>query len=1000
MRRALIIAGTLLFTGIAIFFAMFHAPAEVLGGEDPAAVAKDGQTQNEVTDGPAVAEASGKRASTGRDGAPPAESKPSSAPVIADLSNAASILRGSAIDSSRMPVAGAEVSVIRVYGQDSRKNVSKGTTNSEGKFEIGINDRDGWGWRIEVRAAGYATSYLTDVPVWLNESEVGAIMMFPATTLRGTVVNRDGAPLAGAKIYVRTVREAQVDENDDSDEEKVIKPSTTTGPDGSFTVANLPAGRVSVGAELLGYADAMSPGVLLGEKRPNKVELTLGTEDLLNGTVVEDTGSAIPKAKILTYFDENRGAFWRKSIESDANGAFTIRGLERNKKGLGISVWKTGYSSVWSDGASLPADEKYVLKKVTMVTVKVDAPDGAPPVKIQSARFELRPRQGRWSNYGNVQKTQYQKVAPNIWRISTELTGSVRVAVNGADGSEGASPEFEISPKSAQDLETTIKIERGGSLVGKIVKSDTTPVGELRVEAVSQKTGRFSKVVTAGADGLFTFENMAPGPTTLMIRSKDWVADPVIADVRSGEKTENIEIVVKKPSRLVGRVTVAGGPPSEPIVLLFYKIQYHENWAAWNRIGTVSTASDGTYSIAPMPSGRIAIVPKRFLDPDDGGIRGFESEIPHPEYNEEEQKNWRWIAEVPPEGEAVADVDLETPKYGYIKGVVTVNGEPRSGLNLWIYNTRGGGGDWRSDSTDAEGKFKFKLDRAGDYQVQLNGDGLNASKMVSIGPGEEREIEFTLSTGSVEGSVADLSGQGLSVLVALERERKKGNGENDYYYYWDSPQQNTKADGSYHFSDIPAGSYRVIVRDQKKRFAVVTSAWFTIGAREKYPVPQIRVPLEAPLIVQARTPEGKPARGSVQVLAAPGSEPLGLRTINVWIGNTGAMKIHGIRPGAVIIKFFNNGQGKPQPNQTVTLPSDGSATVVTFEVKKPENPTDGKPAEAGANPLSNLGYAQSSNSDSNPQTDDSNEGEATEYDFGWNPYANVDVDEVPLQKDK
>ena len=69
------------------------------------------------------------------------------------------------------------------------------------------------------------------------------------------------------------------------------------------------------------------------------------------------------------------------------------------------------------------------------------------------------------------------------------------------------------------------------------------------------------------------------------------------------------------------------------------------------------------------------------------------------------------------------------------------------------------------------------------------------------------------------------------------------------------------------------------------------------------------------------------------VVAAPGSEALARKQQTTYVGRQGTARMNGVRPGPVVVKFIPNGPWTAA-DQTVSLPSNGSDTVLNFEVKK------------------------------------------------------------------
>jgi protocatechuate 3,4-dioxygenase beta subunit len=886
----------------------------------------------------------------------PAESKPAPAPVV-DVSKSLLVFRGIVYDPDKRPVARASVTASRDSNGYYRALSGDTVTDSDGTFLLGLPERDGWNWKITVRAPGFAPSILTGFPNWHAEVDVGLIVLYPPVTVHGRVATRDGAPVVNAKIFVNSTLSNDVPMEEADSIAESDQPVATTGPDGTYSISQLPPGKMNIGCQAAGYADSVRAGVVLGPTRPNTVDFSLETEDPLRGQVVDENGAAVAKARVFVQAGNQRRSFWRRPVDTDTEGKFLWNGLDRSRRDMTLRILKMGYSSLWQDGNHLPPDEKYTIRKCAIVTLKAERPMGGDQPVIRSVRLERRRGNNRWGGWDEVPKNLREVVAPNVWKFTTEMTGQLRAVVIGEDGLTGTSNDFELA-QNAREIELVATFDKPGSLSGRVVKSDMTPLAGVRLEAVTEKQNQYSlKVATTDEKGSFVFDTVAAGPVSVRVGSRDWIATAAKTEVRPGERTEGVEVVANKPSRVSGKLTIGGAPPGEPVSIAFYRIDYYDGRPNWSWINNSTAAADGKFTLSPVPAGRIALVPNRKVEALDGSNRNVENERSHPEWNGEETLNWPWVLEVPPEAEGVLDIDMPAPKPTSIKGVVTINGEPRSGMELSSYLMSGG--EWQSDSTDPEGKFTIRVSKAGEYQIQLYSDGFNEMKRVSIAEGEEREVRFDLVSGGVEGSLADPSGQAVSARVRLEKQRDRRS-SNEYEGWYNTPEQLAKADGSYNFPEVPAGTYRVVVTDPRRRLATVASSSFTLGPKERYQVPQIRIPMEAPLIVSVRTPDNKPVQGYVRVTAAPNAEPLGQKSVQVWL-QRGAIKFRALRPGPVVVGFSPQGTKSYvcQP-QTVTLTSDGSPATVVIELKKKDaggTPAEGTaPADGNTQELANIGY--------------------------------------------
>lgn len=903
----------------------------------------------------------------------PEEPKPSVAGVTGqseeEAQRGAFVVKGQVVGPDRKPIANAEVTLARPgYGGATALSVLA-LSKPDGKFVIGAPERSGWGWHVEARSSGFAATEILSINAWSGELDLGVLVLYPPSTLSGRVLDREGRPIAGAKIYVRSRSEEiwsdeWMEDNESAPAKESQTPKAVSAADGSYAVSNLPVGRVTFGAEAAGFADAVRPNAVLKADGSNTMDLILQPEDPLSGIVVDEQGSTLEKVRVAAGFQDARRAFWRQPAATDPQGRFTIRGLPTSRQNINVTLRKLGYGMVWMEGMKLPADERYTLKKVTTFLVRAQAAEGAPKPVIRTVGFESRRKNNSYSGVNEIDRSQRQVLAPDQWKIQMEGSGMRRIVVTTVSNEVGRSQEFDPKNLTAE-TEIVAVLDRLGSVTGKVQKSDLTPVAgvtlEINLIQRNQYSGGAPITAISAADGTFAFPSAPPGASNITIRSKDWVSNPVKVEVAAGEKREGVELVVTKASRIVGTVKVGGKAPGEPIPIAVHQVKQYEHGVNWNFLSYVTTNEAGEYITGPVPSGRIALVPKRPTDTEDGSTRTLDREIPNVGWGERAAQ-WPWIVETPAEGEARLDIDMPVTRPSIVKGHVSINGEGRAGLQLWASNEQGD--EWNWDTTAADGRFRFRLNTAGQVTVQLWGEGFNESRQISVAEGEEREVNFDLSSGGIEGQVADPSGVAVVAQVRLERQRDKGN---DNGWSWNMPEMLTKGNGSYTFEEIPAGSYRAVATDPKRRYATVASEVFTLSAREKLQVPLLRMPIASPLLVVARDPEGKPVSGRVTITAPPGSEPLARKSVSATV-RSGAARVYRLRPGPLTVKFTaNNPKQWIGGEQTVTLGADGSEVMALFEVKRREEKSgSGAPSENSGTPvpapmvMESVGYLGSS----------------------------------------
>jgi hypothetical protein len=120
------------------------------------------------------------------------------------------------------------------------KEVARGTTGADGKFLITTPSRGPF--RLEARKAGLGQSVASDV---LAGGPPVVMKLGPAAALTGRVTNGvGGAPVEGAVVIARSGG---------------VSKGTTAGPDGAFSVPDLPPGKYSLTAGAPGFAPVTLP---------------------------------------------------------------------------------------------------------------------------------------------------------------------------------------------------------------------------------------------------------------------------------------------------------------------------------------------------------------------------------------------------------------------------------------------------------------------------------------------------------------------------------------------------------------------------------------------------------------------------------------------------------------------------------------------------------------------------------------------------------------------
>jgi uncharacterized membrane protein len=109
----------------------------------------------------------------------------------------------------------------------------------------------------------WITAFLTILFVCMNISAQG-----DGATIRGTVVDQNGAVVAGAKVIV-------------TNEAKAIKRETVTDADGNFTVVLLPPETYRIRCEVTGFGPAEMTEIKLNANDQRQLKLELKPRQII-----------------------------------------------------------------------------------------------------------------------------------------------------------------------------------------------------------------------------------------------------------------------------------------------------------------------------------------------------------------------------------------------------------------------------------------------------------------------------------------------------------------------------------------------------------------------------------------------------------------------------------------------------------------------------------------------------------------------------------------------
>lgn len=178
--------------------------------------------------------------------------------------------------------------------------------------------------------------------------------------------------------------------------------------------------------------------------------------------------------------------------------------------------------------------------------------------------FEIvwrQPRAERWQLFNSQERTfqttdgrfEYTDVPPGKWIVTVTARGYQRFEL----------PEVRITTESQQEL--LLPLQKGHTVRGRVYDEATGAGIAAGIDVISatasialRNTGGRSPN-TAGQDGSFVIDGMAPGRTTLVVEAKNYTTRTVLVEV--GPNTPSLQIGLSAGGIIAGRFTNGAGVP-------------------------------------------------------------------------------------------------------------------------------------------------------------------------------------------------------------------------------------------------------------------------------------------------------------------------------------------------------------------------------------------------------------------------------------------------------
>lgn len=521
-------------------------------------------------------------------------------------------VRLTGLDARSLAAARVEVFELR-RGSAGRRDPIDAVAVAADRFEFELEPGE---YALAALAPERAMRTEARVLLAAGERRALALELARGGTLRGRVRTKAlGAWIAGARVEVRSERQGASREIEERGERVAI-----TGPDGSFRVDGLAPGpnrvelRAPWGGRVVERVEVGASGDLVER------DFVLPESAALEGRVLDASGVPVAGAWVVASWAGNDRALgvWdaldergrsperseRARAQCDALGVFRFANLPaRTELRLLATDARVAADAdcAFAHGLKLGAGEdrrgfELALHRSPHVSGLVQSADGAPlagarvRATLQDGETRLRAAETRSDAEGRF---ELACAAPGSYEIEARLDG-YESGRSPAELFEGARFQLDFALERAPTIEGTV-LDRDGYAI---------PYARLRAKPLAGEgeKERDARTTTAGSDGRFRFDHVAPDDYEVGARALGFAGGSARVHVVRGEEASPLALVLEPtaPSAyatVLGEVRVEGG--GTPDRLRFDGLR-----------GGAVTLEGGRFRIDGVRPGRMVLVVK------------------------------------------------------------------------------------------------------------------------------------------------------------------------------------------------------------------------------------------------------------------------------------------------------------------------------------------------------------------------------------------------------
>lgn len=613
--------------------------------------------------------------------------------------------------------------------------------------------------------------------------------------------------------------------------DKLPFPTGTTGSDGTFTIAGVPAtGEVTIVVETANRPPVFQRVAVSKTPQKDAGEIVVPAGADVEGKVVDEHGNALANAEIMLGspipLAPKEGAFLRKAIRTNEKGQFNFSGVGGKQMILvaradGMTDWEVG------ELTDLTGDDVIMKVPAPRSVILTVQDETGKPAAIQKAVVSRNlDGPGMFPQFFPPLPAKMSNPEPGKYKINGLRSGKYTIYTT----SEGYAIGRVIAeiPAEAGDLALTLQLEREQTIEvtvtanedGKAVPLEAAHVGYAPRNDRTLENEGYYNIATAVTDarGVARLRAVKSGNIMITATHPGFAMSAVEAKV---PETKQASVLLLKGGTIKGLLTKGGKVPDQPKLMIVSRQGAKDVGFQLPRF--VLTTSDGSFETTHLAPGEYTVELSPFRV-GDKNMAAFSTSFFERSFNFWED---RVSANVEVKDESVVECRLDMDKNnreatagdGTIHGFVTLNGRPLSGATVYIYGTEN-----RRVKTDEAGRYNTGAIRAGDWiqlNIQMTEDGNPwgnnlSSRSVKLKAAEDKEVNFNIITGgplrgTVRSSVTNdiLVGAQVQINKIIEHEAGKQAAEEENNYSYLHRQSNEK--GEFEFKDIPEGKYQMTI---------------------------------------------------------------------------------------------------------------------------------------------------------------------------------------------